>query len=44
MGLGRAGGRATQASIIAQIANVRDRIVAYLGPDRMIDLTPEGHA
>jgi len=32
------------ASTVSQLASVRDRTVAYVGPDRMIDLTPEGHA
>jgi CheY-like chemotaxis protein len=32
------------ALTISQLTNVRDRTVAYLGPDRMIDLKPEGHA
>jgi CheY-like chemotaxis protein len=32
------------ASTISQLTHVRDRTVADLGPDRMIDLTPEGHA
>jgi PleD family two-component response regulator len=32
------------ASTLSQLTNVRDRTVAYLGPDRMIDLKPEGHA
>ena len=32
------------ASTISQLTNVRDHTAAYPGPDRMIDLTPEGHA
>jgi len=32
------------ASTVAQLTDVRDRTVEYLGPDRMIDLKPEGHA
>ena len=32
------------ASTLSQLTNVRDRTVAYLGPDTMMDLTPEGHA
>jgi CheY-like chemotaxis protein len=32
------------ASTMSQLTNVRDRTVAYLGPDRMVGLTPEGHA
>jgi len=32
------------ASTVAQLTDVRDRTVAYVGPDKMIDLNPEGHA
>lgn len=32
------------ASTVSQLTQVSDRTVEYLGPDRMIDLTPEGHA
>lgn len=32
------------ASTVAQLTDVRDRTVEYVGPDRMIDLKPEGHA
>jgi DNA-binding response OmpR family regulator len=32
------------ASTVAQLTDVCDRTVEYLGPDRMIDLKPEGHA
>jgi CheY-like chemotaxis protein len=32
------------ASTVSQLTNVSDRTVQYVGPDRMIDLKPEGHA
>ena len=32
------------ASTVAQLTDVRDHTVEYLGPDRMIDLKPEGRA
>jgi CheY-like chemotaxis protein len=32
------------ASTVAQLTDVRDRTVDYVGPDRMIDLRPEGRA
>jgi len=32
------------ASTVSQLTSVRDRTVDYIGPDRMIDLKPEGHA
>lgn len=32
------------ASTLAQLTDVRDHTTPYLGPDRMIDLKPEGHA
>ena len=32
------------ASSVAQLTDVRDRTVDYVGPDKMIDLNPEEHA
>ena len=32
------------AATVSQLTSVRDRTVPYVGPDRMIDLKPEGHA
>ena len=32
------------ASTLAQLTRVHDRTIDYVGPDRMIDLTPEAHA
>jgi response regulator RpfG family c-di-GMP phosphodiesterase len=32
------------ASVLAQLTDVRDRTVPYVGPDRMVALDPGGHA
>ncbi len=32
------------ASVLAQLTDVRDRTVPYVGPDRMVALNPGGHA